>query len=101
MIHPVIARKILTEFSHLSGGRAVDNARTKAVPHNLSGREVTVLRHVAEGKTNKEIANTLNLSEKTVKNHIRNIFSKLNVFDRTQAAIYALKNGLIDVKVKE
>jgi two-component system NarL family response regulator len=50
---------------------------------------------VAEGKTNKEIASDLNLSEKTIKNHVRNIFHKLHVYDRTQAAIHALRKGLI------
>ncbi len=99
-IHPAIASKILTGFSHLSEGKAMPMKGVEPV-HNLSGREVTVLRLVAEGKTNKEIANSLDLSEKTVKNHIRNIFGKLNVFDRTQAAIYALKNGLIDINSKQ
>jgi len=100
LIHPAIASKILTGFSHLSEGKTVAAKGAEPV-HNLSGRELTVLRLVAEGKTNKEIANNLNLSEKTVKNHIRNIFGKLNVFDRTQAAIYALKNGLIDINSKQ
>lgn len=100
LIHPAIASKILTGFSHLSEGKTLVGKTGEPV-HNLSGREVTVLRLVAEGKTNKEIANNLNLSEKTVKNHIRNIFGKLNVFDRTQAAIYALKNGLININSKQ
>lgn len=97
LIHPAIASKILTGFSHLSEGKTPTAGKGVEPVHNLSGRELTVLRLVAEGKTNKEIANNLTLSEKTVKNHIRNIFGKLNVFDRTQAAIYALKNGLIDI----
>jgi two-component system NarL family response regulator len=54
-----------------------------------------VLQHIAEGKTNKEIANQLSISEKTVKNHVRNIFHKLDVFDRTQAAITAIRRGII------
>ncbi len=49
------------------------------------------------GKTNKEIANDLDLSEKTVKNHVRNIFHKLQVYDRTQAAILAIRKGLIEL----
>ena len=60
------------------------------VEHDLTEREITVLRLVADGKTNKEIANNLDLSEKTVKNHVRNIFHKLQVYDRTQAAILAI-----------
>ncbi len=101
MIHPAIASKILTEFSNLSEGKPLKAGKANPQAGNLSGREITVLRLVAEGKTNKEIANSLNLSEKTVKNHIRHIFSKLNVVDRTQAAIYALRNGLIDINPKQ
>jgi len=59
-----------------------------------------VLKLVAEGKTNKEIANALELSEKTVKNHVRNIFHKLHVYDRTQAAIHAIRKGLIALDPK-
>jgi DNA-binding NarL/FixJ family response regulator len=55
---------------------------------------------VADGKTNKEIANNLDLSEKTVKNHVRNIFHKLQVYDRTQAAILAIRKGLIELDPK-
>jgi two-component system NarL family response regulator len=67
------------------------------VEHDLTEREITVLRLVADGKTNKEIANSLDLSEKTVKNHVRNIFHKLQVYDRTQAAILAIRKGLIEL----
>ena len=67
------------------------------VEHDLTEREITVLRLVADGKTNKEIANALDLSEKTVKNHVRNIFHKLQVYDRTQAAILAIRKGLIEL----
>ncbi|MEC4680091.1 MAG: LuxR C-terminal-related transcriptional regulator, partial [Nitrospirota bacterium] len=49
-------------------------------------------------KTNKEIANVLDLSEKTIKNHVRNIFHKLHVYDRTQAAILAIRKGIIDLE---
>ncbi len=94
LIHPAVASKILTEFSSLAEGKGKKAAR---VEHDLTEREVDVLRLVAEGKTNKEIANVLNLSEKTVKNHVRNIFHKLQVYDRTQAAITALRKGLIDL----
>ena len=63
----------------------------------LSSQEERVVALVAEGKTNKEIANSLDLSEKTVKNHVRNIFHKLQVYDRTQAAILAIRKGLIEL----
>ena len=58
-------------------------------------REIEVLREMVKGKTNKEIAETLFVSEKTIKTHVSHIFSKLQVSDRTQAAIYAMENKLI------
>ena len=94
MIHSSVASKILTEFSLLAKG---EGRKTQRIQHDLTEREIGILKLVAEGKTNKEIANVLNLSEKTVKNHVRNIFHKLQVFDRTQAAIHALRKGLISL----
>ncbi|WP_436863091.1 response regulator [Staphylococcus caeli] len=67
-------------------------------PHftnKLSKRESEVLMEMAKGKTNKEIAETLFVSEKTIKTHVSHIFSKLQVTDRTQAAIYAMQNNLL------
>ena len=64
---------------------------------SLTGREKEVLIQVANGMFNKEIANTLNISERTVKNHISNIFKKIDVSDRTQAAVFAIKNDLIKI----
>ena len=52
---------------------------------------------LAEGLFNKEIAYKLSISEKTVKNHVSNIFKKIGVFDRTQAAVYAIKNNFVDI----
>ena len=63
----------------------------------LTRREIEVLKLLAEGLFNKEIAYTLSISEKTVKNHVSNIFKKINVSDRTQAAVYAIKHNLVDV----
>lgn len=63
----------------------------------LSNRELEVLELIAEGLLNKEIAYTLNISEKTVKNHVSNIFKKISVSDRTQAAVYAIKNNIVDL----
>ncbi|MGC1381255.1 MAG: response regulator transcription factor [Candidatus Baltobacteraceae bacterium] len=60
----------------------------------LSVRETEVIRLIAEGLSNKEISARLNLSEKTVKNHISRIFSKLNIYARAQAAVHAIKMGL-------
>ena len=56
-----------------------------------------VLQLIAEGMYNKEIANALVISEKTVKNHVSNIFRKIEVSDRTQAAVYAIKNGFVEI----
>jgi two-component system NarL family response regulator len=94
LINPSVASKILAEFSLLAEGKGKKASRTE---HDLTEREITVLRLVADGKTNKEIANDLDLSEKTVKNHVRNIFHKLQVYDRTQAAILAIRKGLIEL----
>lgn len=63
--------------------------------NELSVRETEVIRLIAEGLSNKEISARLNLSEKTIKNHISRIFSKLNIYARTQAAVHAIKLGLL------
>lgn len=97
LIHPSVASKILAEFSLLSQGKG---KKRPWADHDLTEREITVLRLVADGKTNKEVANNLDLSEKTVKNHVRNIFHKLQVADRTQAAILAIRKGIIDLEPK-
>lgn len=99
MIHPSIARKLLVEFSQ--GGPSSKPSKGKKEPprqaYNLSAREIDVLRRVAKGKTNKEIASELTLSEKTIKNHVRNIFHKMRVFDRTEAAIKGIQEGIIEL----
>ena len=64
---------------------------------DLTKRELEVLKMIASGAFNKEIALTLNISERTVKNHISSIFKKLDVTDRTQAAVFAIKNNLIQI----
>ncbi len=64
---------------------------------DLTVREMEVLKHLAYGMYNKEIAETLSISERTVKNHVSNIFKKIDVSDRTQAAVFAIRNHLIDV----
>lgn len=62
----------------------------------LTGREVEVIRAVAQGKNSKQIATTLYISERTVHNHVANIYKKLHVSDRTQAVLYAIRRGIID-----
>lgn len=93
-MHPSVTQKILNEFSLIVKGEKKPDVKSP-----LTDREVDVLRRVAEGKTNKEIANALMISEKTVKNHVRNIFQKLGVYDRTQAAMEGLKRGIIDLNM--
>lgn len=73
--------------------RSLSNRRTDL--NELSVRETEVIRLIAEGLSNKEISARLNLSEKTIKNHISRIFSKLNIYARTQAAVHAIKLGLL------
>ncbi len=68
----------------------------KAANEVLTKREVEVLKLLAEGLFNKEIAYNLSISEKTVKNHVSNIFRKIGVADRTQAAVYAIRNNFVD-----
>lgn len=71
-----------------------NNERERA--ENLTRREIEVLKQISKGMLNKEIADNLNISERTVKNHISNIFKKLDVSDRTQAAVFAIKNNIVD-----
>ncbi|MDD5936125.1 MAG: response regulator transcription factor [Clostridiales bacterium] len=71
--------------------------KSSSINEALTKREVDVLQLIAEGLFNKEIAYRLNISEKTVKNHVSNIFKKIGVSDRTQAAVYAIRNNLVDM----
>ncbi len=64
----------------------------------LTKRELEVLKLITEGLFNKEIAYKLNISERTVKNHVSNIFKKINASDRTQAAVFAIRHGLVKIK---
>jgi len=84
-----MTRELVREFNKIT---LHDKAKTEE--NNLTAREMEVLELIAEGLINKEIAKRLYISEKTVKNHVSNIFRKLNVSDRTQAAIYAFKHNL-------
>lgn len=92
-IHDVLNNK---RIIHPEAQNVIDTVSSK--PHNtnkLSKREIEVLAEMVKGKTNKEIANTLFVSEKTIKTHVSHIFNKLSVTDRTQAAIYAIENKLV------
>jgi NarL family two-component system response regulator LiaR len=85
-LHPSIARKLLRELCEPA-------ARDSAV-ETLTGREIEVLQLVAVGQSNREISDGLSISEATVRTHVSNILSKLNLCSRTQAALYALREGL-------
>jgi two-component system, NarL family, response regulator LiaR len=87
VLHSEVAAKLMQEFS---APRTNDDT-----VEQLTEREMDVLRLIAKGKSNKEIADSLVISEKTVKTHVSNILSKLHLADRTQAAIYALRQRLV------
>lgn len=75
----------------------VENRKYDDKDEVLTKREMEVLRLLTEGLFNKEIAYQLSISEKTVKNHVSNIFKKISVSDRTQAAVYAIKNNIVEL----
>jgi two-component system, NarL family, response regulator LiaR len=86
VLDPAVAGSVLQEL--LRGGGLIEA---------LSERETEVLRQLAHGRTNREIADALHVSEETVKTHVGNILSKLQLGHRTQAVIYALKQGLLSL----
>lgn len=86
-----IQPKLIPALNTRLVARDVDNDKLAS----LTSRELEVLIKVANGMFNKEIATSLNISERTVKNHISNIFKKIGVSDRTQAAVFAIKNDII------
>ena len=90
-LHPTIARKLLQE---LSRPPEPSTAPDSDLVDPLTEREVEVLRLVAQGQSNREIADQLIISEATVRTHVSNILSKLHLASRTQAALYALREGL-------
>jgi NarL family two-component system response regulator LiaR len=87
LLHPAVTARVLQEVA--KGSRS----RLREI---LTEREVDVLRLVAHGRSNREIARDLAISEKTVKTHMSNLLAKLQVADRTQAALYAVREGLTD-----
>jgi NarL family two-component system response regulator LiaR len=85
-LHPAIARKLLQELSQPT--------ERPPTPEPLTEREVEVLKLVAQGRSNQEIADVLVISEATARTHVSNILHKLHLASRTQAALYALREGL-------
>ncbi|MTI82208.1 MAG: response regulator transcription factor [Firmicutes bacterium] len=91
-IPPALMTKVFQEFNRM--------AEQKDQPYKqygLTSRELEVLAEIARGLSNKDIAKKLYISEKTVKNHLTNIFQKLDVHDRTQAALFAIKHNIVDI----
>ena len=75
--------------------RLINRDTDKDKLESLTRRELEILKQIAGGMFNKEIATNLNISERTVKNHISNIFKKIDVSDRTQAAVFAIRNNVV------
>ncbi|MGH2489455.1 MAG: response regulator [Candidatus Limnocylindria bacterium] len=88
---PAVASRVLKEFREL----AVYGSDAQPIFAPLSPREVEILDNIAQGMTNKQVAYTLGISEQTVKNHMSSILRKLSVNDRTQAVVYAMRQGWI------
>jgi NarL family two-component system response regulator LiaR len=89
LLHPAVAAKLMQEVAQGS---------SLAPGEGLTGRELDVLRLIAHGLPNKEIAGSLVISEKTVKTHVSNILQKLHLADRTQAALYAVRQGIVELE---
>jgi len=96
IVSPLMAKKLLTEFKDLTVGAGMKSVEKSDA--DLSPREGEVLQLVAQGATNKEIADSLFVSENTVKTHLKSIMEKLHLANRSQAAAYAIKRGLVHYK---
>ena len=92
VLNPRVAARLVKE---LNGELNSDRQETVNPFSELTDREMDVLRQIAAGKSNREIAEALVISEKTVKSHITNLLNKLHLTDRTQAAVYAWQEGIV------
>ncbi len=90
MLHPAIARKVINRFSH-----SHDEGAGNGASEELTEREIEVLRLAGKGITNREIADRLSISHRTVQAHLSHIFGKLGVGSRTEAVVNALRKGLL------
>jgi two-component system, NarL family, response regulator DegU len=103
-LHPKVTHNLVNEFRRLATSSGQATAVQSIQPeirrplHILTRRECEVLQMLADGKSNRGIGEALFISEKTVKNHVSNILQKMNVNDRTQAVVVAIKNGWVEVK---
>lgn len=93
LLSPSMASKLLSEFQTMT-----KRAEERPYHPRLTEREMEVLRHVAQGMTNREIGKELHISENTVKNHIRNILEKLHLNSRMEAVIYAVREKLLEIE---
>ena len=93
LARPGVAQRMLRQFQDLALSKEME-----ALAAPLSQRELEVLRQVAQGHINKEIAHLLGISEQTVKNHITSILRKLDVNDRTQAVLFGIRHGWISLE---
>ncbi|MBS2970693.1 response regulator transcription factor [Metabacillus sp. KIGAM252] len=102
-LHPKVTHNLVNEFRRLAttgagGGGQQLQPEIRRPLHILTRRECEVLQMLADGKSNRGIGEALFISEKTVKNHVSNILQKMNVNDRTQAVVVAIKNGWVEVR---
>ncbi len=95
LISPSMASKLLSEFTNLA--KRADERQSVPTPR-LTDRELEVLKLVAKGMSNREIAAELYISENTVKNHVRNILEKLHLHSRMEAVVYAVREKLLDIR---
>jgi DNA-binding NarL/FixJ family response regulator len=94
LISPSMASKLIVEFANLA---KQSEARQQVPPPRLTDREIEVLRLVAQGMSNRDIAQALSISENTVKNHVRNILEKLHLHSRMEAVMYAVREKLLEI----
>ncbi|HLG26629.1 response regulator [Paenisporosarcina sp.] len=100
-LHPKVTRNLVSEFRRLSEREnkgTFHQSEIRRPFHLLTKRECEVLQLLTDGQSNRMIGETLFISEKTVKNHVSSILQKMNVNDRTQAVVTAIKNGWVEVR---
>src|SRR5690554_2247052 len=100
-LHPKVTKNLVAEFRRLSEHENKGNFHHTDIRrpfHILTKRECEVLQLLTDGQSNRAIGETLFISEKTVKNHVSSILQKMNVNDRTQAVVTAIKNGWVEVR---
>jgi two-component system, NarL family, response regulator DegU len=101
-LHPKVTHNLVNEYRRLAAegtsNSSYSQVEIRRPLHLLTRRECEVLQLLADGKSNRGIGEALYISEKTVKNHVSNILQKMNVNDRTQAVVVAIKNGWVEVR---